>query len=176
MGPRDVGEIMQRGGTILGSARSAEFREEPGRRQALDHLRARGIQALIVIGGNGSQTGAHALSQMGFPIVGVASTIDNDLYGSDVTIGVDTALNIALENIDRLKVTASSHHRGFLVEAALHPELLRIAQQTTEGGFGAVLYAGVFAGWLIALLSWLLASTQYSGTQVAFVFQLIAAF
>jgi 6-phosphofructokinase 1 len=116
MGPRDAGEIMQRGGTILGSARSAEFRTEPGRRKALDHLAARGIDALIVIGGNGSQTGSHALSQMGFPVVGVASTIDNDLYGSDVTIGVDTALNIALENIDRLKVTASSHHRGFLVE------------------------------------------------------------
>ena len=66
--------------------------------------------------GNGSQTGAHALSQMGFPVVGVASTIDNDLYGSEITIGVDTALNIALEAIDRLKVTASSHHRAFLVE------------------------------------------------------------
>ena len=72
--------------------------------------------ALVIIGGNGSQTGAHALSEMGFPVVGVASTIDNDLYGSEVTIGVDTALNVALEAIDRLKVTASSHHRAFLVE------------------------------------------------------------
>lgn len=116
MGPRDVGETMQRGGTILGSARSAEFRTEAGRRRALDQLSTRGIDALIVIGGNGSQTGSNALSEMGFPVVGVASTIDNDLNGSDVTIGVDTALNIALESIDRLKVTASSHHRGFLVE------------------------------------------------------------
>jgi 6-phosphofructokinase 1 len=70
----------------------------------------------VVIGGNGSQAGAWALAQMGFPVVGVASTIDNDLVGCDVTIGVDTALNIALEAIDRLKVTAASHERAFLVE------------------------------------------------------------
>jgi 6-phosphofructokinase 1 len=74
------------------------------------------IGGLVVIGGNGTQTGSHALFEAGFPVVGVASTIDNDLYGSDITIGVDTALNIALEAIDRLKVTASSHQRGFLVE------------------------------------------------------------
>ncbi|HEU0142459.1 MAG TPA: 6-phosphofructokinase [Bryobacteraceae bacterium] len=116
MGSRDVSEIMQRGGTILGSARAPQFAEENVRRQALHHLAANGIEALVVIGGNGSQTGAHALSAMGFPVVGVASTIDNDLYGSDVTLGVDTALNIALEAIDRLKVTASSHQRAFLVE------------------------------------------------------------
>ncbi|MBN2006428.1 MAG: 6-phosphofructokinase [Anaerolineae bacterium] len=116
MGARDVGGIIQQGGTVLGSARCPEFKTEAGRRQALQHLAARGIEALVIIGGNGSQTGANALSQMGFPIVGVASTIDNDLYGSDITIGVDTALDIALESIDRLKVTAASHHRAFLVE------------------------------------------------------------
>ena len=87
-----------------------------GRTKALESLNRQGIEALIVIGGNGSQAGAYALSQMGFPVVGIASTIDNDLYGSEITIGVDTALNIALEAIDRLKVTASSHHRAFLVE------------------------------------------------------------
>ena len=74
------------------------------------------IESLVVIGGNGSQAGAYALHQLGFPVVGVASTIDNDLYGSDVTIGVNTALNIALEAIDRLKTTASSHQRAFLIE------------------------------------------------------------
>ena len=74
------------------------------------------IDALVVIGGNGSQAGAQALSQLGLPVAGVASTIDNDLCGTDLTIGVDTALNIALEAIDRLKTTASSHHRAFLVE------------------------------------------------------------
>ena len=113
---RDVGGILQRGGTILGSARCPEFHTPAGRRTALHHLGERGIEALVVIGGNGSQTGAHQLSQMGFPVVGVASTIDNDLVGSDITIGVDTALNIALEAIDRLKTTASSHQRAFLVE------------------------------------------------------------
>ena len=116
LGARDVGGIMQHGGTVLGSARSPDFQTETGRRKAWRVLNEHAIDALVVIGGNGSQTGAHALWRMGFPVVGVASTIDNDLYGSDVTIGVDTALNIALEAIDRLKVTASSHHRAFLVE------------------------------------------------------------
>lgn len=116
LGARDVGGILQRGGTILGSARCPEFRTDEGRMKALRTLRQRQIDGLVVIGGNGSQTGAHALSQTGFAVVGVASTIDNDLYGSEITIGVDTALNIALESIDRLKVTASSHQRAFLVE------------------------------------------------------------
>jgi 6-phosphofructokinase 1 len=116
LGPRDVGGIIQLGGTILGSARCPEFMTVEGRTKALQSLHKQGIEALVVIGGNGSQTGAHALSQMGFPVVGVASTIDNDLYGSEVTIGVDTALNIALEAIDRLKVTASSHQRAFIIE------------------------------------------------------------
>jgi 6-phosphofructokinase 1 len=101
---------------MLGSARCPEFRTEEGRLKGLRALNQEDIEALVVIGGNGSQTGAHALSELGFPVIGVASTIDNDLYGSDPTIGVDTALNIALEAIDRLKVTASSHQRAFLVE------------------------------------------------------------
>ncbi len=113
---RDVGGILQQAGTMLGSARCPEYRVEEGRVEALRQLRQHGIDALVVIGGNGSQTGAHLLSAMGFPVVGVASTIDNDLCGSEITIGVDTALNIALEAIDRLKVTASSHQRAFLVE------------------------------------------------------------
>jgi 6-phosphofructokinase 1 len=116
LGRRDVGGIIQQGGTMLGSARCAEFRTPEGRQKALDALQYQHIDGLVVIGGNGSQTGAYHLSQMGFPVVGVASTIDNDLYGSEMTIGVDTALNIALEAIDRLKVTASSHGRAFLVE------------------------------------------------------------
>lgn len=116
MGARDVGGIIQQGGTILGSARSEEFRTDQGRTEAIRQLNQKGIEGLVVIGGNGSQAGAYELSKMGFPIVGIASTIDNDLAGSDITIGVDTALNIALEAIDRLKVTASSHQRAFLVE------------------------------------------------------------
>ena len=113
---RDVGGIIQRGGTMLGSARCVEFAQEETRVEALRQLNSEDISGLVVIGGNGSQTGAHALSQMGFPVVGVASTIDNDLAGSDITIGVDTALNIALEALDRLKTTASSHRRAMLVE------------------------------------------------------------
>jgi 6-phosphofructokinase 1 len=116
LGARDVGGILGRGGTFLGSARLREFKDEPVRARGLANLEARGITGLVVIGGNGSQSGALALSQMGLEVVGVASTIDNDLAGSDITIGVDTALNIALESIDRLKVTASSHRRAFLVE------------------------------------------------------------
>ena len=113
---RSVSGIIQLGGTILGSARCPEFRTVEGRERALRALAQHEVDALVVIGGNGSQAGANALSEMGFPVVGVASTIDNDLYGSDMTIGVDTALNIALEAIDRLKVTASSHQRAFIVE------------------------------------------------------------
>ncbi len=116
MGAREVAGIIQKGGTMLGSARSPEFKTEQGRTKAIRELNQAGVDALVVIGGNGSQTGANALSQMGFPVVGIASTIDNDLYGSEITIGVDTALNIALEAIDRLKVTASSHQRAMLVE------------------------------------------------------------
>lgn len=113
---RSVSNIMQSGGTILGSARCPEFETEDTRREALNRLQQNRVDALVVIGGNGSQAGALALAQMGVPVVGVASTIDNDLAGSEVTIGVDTALNIALEAIDRLKTTASSHQRAFLIE------------------------------------------------------------
>lgn len=113
---RSVGGILQLGGTVLGSARAPEFRTEEGRLKALWELGQKEINAVVVIGGNGSQAGAHALAQMGFTVVGVASTIDNDLAGSDITIGVDTALNISLEAIDRLKTTAASHQRAFLLE------------------------------------------------------------
>jgi len=116
LGPRDVGGIIQRGGTMLGSTRCPEFKTDQAQVTAIRFLRQRGIDALIVIGGDGSQAGAFALAQKGFPVVGIASTIDNDLCGSDITIGVDTALNVALEAIDRIKVTASSHERAFLVE------------------------------------------------------------
>ncbi len=116
LGARDVGGILDKGGTILGSARSLEFITEDGQRKAIRSLNEAGIDALVVIGGNGSQTGAYALSKWDFPVIGIASTIDNDLAGSEITIGVDTALNIALESIDRLKITASSHQRAFLIE------------------------------------------------------------
>jgi 6-phosphofructokinase 1 len=113
---RDVGGIIQRGGTVLGSARSPEFRDSKGFDKAVATLKRRGVEALVVIGGNGSQTGSYRLWTSGFPVVGVASTIDNDLFGTDVTIGTDTAINITLEAIDRLRTTGSSHRRAFLVE------------------------------------------------------------
>ena len=116
LGSREVSGIIQRGGTMLGSARCLDFKTEEGQIKAIRTLNEEYIEALVVIGGNGSQTGANALCLHNFPVVGVASTIDNDLVGSDITIGVDTALNIALEAIDRLKVTASSHQRAFLIE------------------------------------------------------------
>jgi 6-phosphofructokinase 1 len=116
LGPRDVGGIMERGGTILGTTRCVELRTEAGLDKARHQLQAHDIGALVVIGGDGSQAGSHALSRKGVSVVGIASTIDNDLAGSDVTIGATTAIDVALESIDRLRVTASSHGRVFLVE------------------------------------------------------------
>ncbi len=113
---RDVGGIVQHGGTVLGSARCPEFAEPSGRSAALRNLAARGIDGLVVIGGNGSQTGSATLAREGFAVVGVPSTIDNDVYGTDFSIGADTAVNITLEAIDRLRTTASSHSRAFAVE------------------------------------------------------------
>jgi 6-phosphofructokinase 1 len=116
LGPRDVGGIMERGGTVLGTTRCVELKTEAGQRRALASLKARGVEGLVVIGGNGSQAGACALHRLGLPVVGIASTIDNDLVGSDITIGVTTAIDVALESVDRLRVTAASHQRVFLVE------------------------------------------------------------
>jgi 6-phosphofructokinase 1 len=116
LGARDVGGIIQSAGTLLCSARSPEFATDAGQQRALDALTRRGLDALVVIGGNGSLAGAHALHSRGFPVIGVASTIDNDVHGADIAVGVDTALNVALEAIDRLRATASSHRRAMLVE------------------------------------------------------------
>lgn len=113
---RAVSGIIEHAGTILESARSSEFRTLDGRKKAVKNLDAAGIEGLIVIGGNGSQTGSLALAQEGVKVNGVASTIDNDLAGTEMTIGVDSCLAVILEAIGRLRVTASSHHRMFIVE------------------------------------------------------------
>jgi 6-phosphofructokinase 1 len=116
MGPRDVGGIIDRGGTQLGTTRCEALKTAAGLEQALDALRAHDISALVVIGGNGSQSGASALHRCGAPVIGVASTIDNDVYGSDISIGAATAIDVALQAIDSLRVTASAMRRAFLVE------------------------------------------------------------
>ena len=113
---RDVGGILGTGGTMLGSARCPEFSDPEVRRRGVANLEALGIDGLVVIGGNGSQTGAHNLSRDGVAVVGIASTIDNDLLGSDITLGADTALNVALDAVDKLRVTSSSHRRASIVE------------------------------------------------------------
>ncbi len=112
----DVGGILQRGGTVLYTSRFPQFREEAVRRQALDVLEDLQLDGLVVIGGEGSMKGAHALSRMGVPVVGIPASIDNDVWGTDDTIGADTALNTIVRAIDRIKDTASSHHRAFVVE------------------------------------------------------------
>jgi 6-phosphofructokinase 1 len=116
LGPRDVGGIIHQGGTMLGTSRCPAFMSHDGQKCAVQQLCSRSIDALIVIGGNGSQQGSYELSKHGVNVVGIASTIDNDLLGTDITIGATTALDTALDAIDRLRVTASSHHRAFLVE------------------------------------------------------------
>ena len=116
MDARSVGGIIGQGGTILGTARCPEFYGPKGRRDALRTLNRFGIEGLVVIGGNGSLSGALELSRHGFPIVGVPSTIDNDVNGTDVSIGVDTALGTILDAVDKIKDTASSHNRAFLIE------------------------------------------------------------
>ena len=114
--PRTVGGIIGRGGTFLGTARCQEFYTEKGRRRALRTLNRLGVEGLVVIGGNGSLSGALELHRMGFPVVGVPATIDNDVNGTDIAVGVDTALNTILDAVDRIKDTASSHQRAFLIE------------------------------------------------------------
>ena len=116
MDARDVGGIIQRGGTILQTARFPEFREENNQRKAIRRLNEHEIDGLIVIGGDGSLTGALALHRRGVKVIGIPGSIDNDIWGTDSCIGVDTALNTILDAIDRLRDTASSHQRVFVVE------------------------------------------------------------
>ena len=112
-----VANIIHRGGTILKTARSDRFRTPDGRKQAFDTLQAHDIDGLVAIGGDGTFTGAKIFGQeFGMPVVGVPGTIDNDLYGTDYTIGFDTAVNTAIEAVDRIRDTADSHNRLFFVE------------------------------------------------------------
>lgn len=117
MDRKSVSNIIQRGGTMLKTARSEKFKTAEGRKQAHQQLLANGIDALVVIGGNGTFIGAEAfVKETGFPVIGLPGTIDNDLVGTDFTIGYDTAINTAIEAIDKIRDTAESHARLFIVE------------------------------------------------------------
>jgi 6-phosphofructokinase 1 len=116
LGARDVGGILQRGGTVLQTARFPDFAKPDMQREALRQLNAQGVEALVAIGGDGTMRGAAALESLGFPVVGIPASIDNDVYGTDMSIGVDTALNTIVEAIDKLRDTASAHQRAFIVE------------------------------------------------------------
>lgn len=113
---RAVGDILHRGGTMLGTARCEYFKTAEGRRQALDNLRRRGVEGLVVIGGDGSLRGAKLLGEMGLPVVGLPGTIDNDIWGTDYTIGFDTAVNTVVDAINKLRDTASAHGRVMVIE------------------------------------------------------------
>jgi 6-phosphofructokinase 1 len=113
----DVDNIIHTGGTILGSSRCIEFLDKSTRSLAIDNLKENEIDGLIVIGGDGTFTGATVLSsEMGIPVIGIPGTIDNDIYGTDHTIGYDTALNTVINAVDKIRDTASSHHRIFFIE------------------------------------------------------------
>lgn len=117
MGPRSVKNIINQGGTILKSARSMEFKTKEGRQQAFDNCQKYGIEALVCIGGDGTFTGAKIFNEeFGIRVIGVPGTIDNDIFGTDNTIGYDTALNTAMDAIDKIRDTATSHNRVFFVE------------------------------------------------------------
>ena len=114
---RQVSNIINKGGTILKSARSAEFRTVEGRAKAFENLKKAGVGALVIIGGDGTFTGGlKFIEEFNFPVVGIPGTIDNDIYGTDNTIGYDTALNTVVEVIDKIRDTASSHNRLFFIE------------------------------------------------------------
>jgi 6-phosphofructokinase 1 len=117
MGPRSVNNIINKGGTILKSARSKDFFHFEGRKKAHENLINAGIDALVVIGGDGTFTGAEIFNnEFEFPVMGIPGTIDNDIYGTSHTIGYDTALNTVVDAIDKIRDTASSHNRLFFVE------------------------------------------------------------
>ncbi len=116
LGARDVGGILLRGGTILQTKRSLAFREPRGQREAIRKMNEFGIDGLAIIGGDGSLTGALALHRQGVKVVGIPGSIDNDIWGTNISIGVDTAMNTIMDAVDKLRDTASSHGRAFLVE------------------------------------------------------------
>ncbi len=141
MSVRSVNHILQRGGTILKSARSKDFRTKEGRQRAYDHLKNKDVDALVAIGGDGTFQGAQMFSnEHDIPIIGMPGTIDNDLGGTDFTIGFDTALNTVIDAVDKIRDTAASHNRLFFVEV-----------MGRDAGFIAT-YAGLASGALAVMI------------------------
>jgi 6-phosphofructokinase 1 len=136
---RSVGGIVGEGGTFLGTARAPEFKTLKGQREALRNLNQAVVEGLVVIGGNGSLSGALALYKLGFPVIVIPATIDNDVGGTDIAIGVDTALNTILDAIDKIKDTASSHQRAFLIEVMGRNSGYLALKSGVAGGAEAVL-------------------------------------
>ncbi len=137
---QSVSNIIQRGGTILKSARSKEFMTPEGRKKAYDQLKAHGIEGLVAIGGNGTFTGAEIFyNEFQIPTVGAPGTIDNDLYGTDYTIGYDTAVNTAVDAIDKIRDTADSHDRIFFIEVMGRDSGYIAVQSGISGGAESIL-------------------------------------
>jgi 6-phosphofructokinase 1 len=140
LGARSVGNILQRGGTVLKTARSEEFRTSEGRKKAFDNLQKDGINALIAIGGDGTFTGLHKLYQeFGVPCICIPGTIDNDIAGTDYTIGFDTATNTAVDAIDKIRDTAMSHNRLFFIEVMGRNSGYIALNSGISGGAGAII-------------------------------------
>lgn len=140
MDSHSVSNIIQRGGTILKSARSERFKTKEGRKQAFEHLQKNGVDGLVAIGGDGTFMGAHIFHQeFGIPVVGIPGTIDNDLYGTDFTIGYDTAINTAVEAIDKIRDTANSHDRLFFIEVMGRDAGMIALRSGIAGGAEAIL-------------------------------------
>lgn len=112
----DVGDIIQKGGTSLYSARYPQFATEEGQLKGIEQLKKFGIEGLVVIGGDGTYRGAYALTKHGYPCIGIPGTIDNDIAGTDYTVGFDTAINTVLDSLDKIRDTATSHVRTFVIE------------------------------------------------------------
>lgn len=137
---RFVSGMLHRGGTVLQSARCEEFKTPEGQQQAMENLNQLGIQGMIVVGGDGSLTGALALQRMGIPTIGIPATIDNDVYGTDMAVGVDTSLTAIVHAVDMIKDTASSHQRAFIIEVmGRHSGYLALMSAIASGAEAAII-------------------------------------
>lgn len=142
MRPMERSELwgfVEQGGTVLGTGRSSKFEEEEGKQQAIRNMREADVDGMVVIGGGGSLSGGLELNGLGLPTVGVSATIDNDIPGTELSIGVDTTLNMAMMIIDRIKDTASSHHRAMVVEVVGRDSGYLAVMSAVAGGADAVL-------------------------------------